>query len=160
MSTGWLDIDHGQHWLRLWLAAWRHQAITRTNVDFPLVSALRWHSPESNSTVSTKTLYNEFDSYDFRVTGARHVLQWPMSWWTNLWVDHSWWMYAIYMAVYLSYFICAEIISPFLAAKPRRIWVRVSVTIISKIEKHVRYIYSFGHDIYDVMFISISKLYR
>ena len=23
----------GQHWFRLWLVAWRHQAITRTNVD-------------------------------------------------------------------------------------------------------------------------------
>ena len=27
------DIDLGQHWLRYWLVAWRHQAITWTNVD-------------------------------------------------------------------------------------------------------------------------------
>ena len=27
------DIDLGQHWLRLWLDAFRHQAITWTNVD-------------------------------------------------------------------------------------------------------------------------------
>ena len=24
---------HGEHWLRLWLVAWQHQAITSTNVD-------------------------------------------------------------------------------------------------------------------------------
>ena len=27
------DIDLGQQWLRWWLGAWRHQAITWTNVD-------------------------------------------------------------------------------------------------------------------------------
>ena len=32
------DIDLGQHWLRQWLVAWRHQAITWTNVD---LSSLR-----------------------------------------------------------------------------------------------------------------------
>ena len=31
------DIDMGQHWFRWWLGAIRHQAITWTNVDFPLV---------------------------------------------------------------------------------------------------------------------------
>ena len=30
------DIDLGQPWLRWWLAAWWHQAITCTNADFPL----------------------------------------------------------------------------------------------------------------------------
>ena len=30
------DIDLVQHWLRQWLGADRHQAITWTNVDFPL----------------------------------------------------------------------------------------------------------------------------
>ena len=31
------DRDLGQHWLRYWLAAWWHQAITWINVDFSLV---------------------------------------------------------------------------------------------------------------------------
>ena len=31
------DIDLGQHWLRYWLAVWRHQAITWTNVDLSSV---------------------------------------------------------------------------------------------------------------------------
>ena len=33
MVTPYGDIDLGQHWLRLWLVAWQHQAITWTNVD-------------------------------------------------------------------------------------------------------------------------------
>ena len=35
LVTLYSDIYLGQHWLRQWLAAWRHQAITWTNVDFP-----------------------------------------------------------------------------------------------------------------------------
>ena len=31
------DIDLGQHWLRYWLVAWRHQAITWTSVDLSSV---------------------------------------------------------------------------------------------------------------------------
>ena len=31
------DRDLGQHWLRLWPVAWRHQAITLTNVDLSSV---------------------------------------------------------------------------------------------------------------------------
>ena len=31
--TPYGDIGLGEHWLRWWLAAWRHQAITWTNVD-------------------------------------------------------------------------------------------------------------------------------
>ena len=33
-------IDLGQHWLRLWLVVWRHQAIIGTNDDFSL---MRFH---------------------------------------------------------------------------------------------------------------------
>ena len=35
MSYG--DMELGQHWLRLWLVAWRHQAVTWTNVDLSFV---------------------------------------------------------------------------------------------------------------------------
>ena len=31
--TPYVDINIGQHWLRWWLLAWRHQAITWINVD-------------------------------------------------------------------------------------------------------------------------------
>ena len=33
LVTPYGDVDLGQHWLRQWLVAWRHQAITWTNVD-------------------------------------------------------------------------------------------------------------------------------
>ena len=32
-SFGYIDLD--QHWLRQWIVAWRHQAITRTNGVLP-----------------------------------------------------------------------------------------------------------------------------
>ena len=32
--TPHVDIDLGQHWLRWWLIAWRHQVIFRLNIDF------------------------------------------------------------------------------------------------------------------------------
>ena len=33
LVTSYGDRDLGQHWLRWWLVAWRHQAITWTNMD-------------------------------------------------------------------------------------------------------------------------------
>ena len=33
LVTPYGEIDLGQHWLRQWLVAWQHQAITWTNVD-------------------------------------------------------------------------------------------------------------------------------
>ena len=38
MVTPYGNIDLGQHWFRKWLVAWRHQAITWTNVEFSSVS--------------------------------------------------------------------------------------------------------------------------
>ena len=37
------DIDLGQHWLRQWLVAWWHQAITWTNVDLWSVRSIGIH---------------------------------------------------------------------------------------------------------------------
>ena len=37
------DRDLAQHWLRLWLVAWRHQAITWTNVDWSSVKSSDIH---------------------------------------------------------------------------------------------------------------------
>ena len=37
------NMELGQHWLRLWLVAWRHQAITWTNVDLSSVMSLGIH---------------------------------------------------------------------------------------------------------------------
>ena len=43
LVTPYGDRDLGQHWLRLWLVAWRHQAITWTNVDLPSVRSIGIH---------------------------------------------------------------------------------------------------------------------
>ena len=37
LVTPYGDLDLGQHWLRQWIVAWRHQAITWTNVDLSSV---------------------------------------------------------------------------------------------------------------------------
>ena len=37
------DRDLGQHWLRYWLVAWRHQAITWTNVDLLSITSSGIH---------------------------------------------------------------------------------------------------------------------
>ena len=36
-------MDRGQHWLRKWLAAWRHQAFTWTNFDLSSVRSFDIH---------------------------------------------------------------------------------------------------------------------
>ena len=43
LVTPFGDIDLGQHWLRWWLDAWRHQAITWNNVDLSSVRSCGIH---------------------------------------------------------------------------------------------------------------------
>ena len=43
LVTPYGDRDLGQHWLRKWLVAWRHQAITWTNVDWSSVKSSGIH---------------------------------------------------------------------------------------------------------------------
>ena len=45
------DID--QHWLRWWLVAWWHQAITGTNVHLSSVTEAQWQSVDGNFTQDT-----------------------------------------------------------------------------------------------------------
>ena len=40
------DRDLGQHWLRYWLVAWRHQTITWTTVDWSSMKSSDIHSRE------------------------------------------------------------------------------------------------------------------
>ena len=46
LVTPYGDRDLGQLWLRQWLVAWRHQAITWTNVDLSSVMSLGIHLRE------------------------------------------------------------------------------------------------------------------
>ena len=43
LVTPFGDLDLGQRWLRYWLVAWRHQAITWTNVDLSSVKSSGIH---------------------------------------------------------------------------------------------------------------------
>ena len=43
LVTPYGNINLGQHWLRYWLVAWRHQAITWTNVDLSSVRSSGIH---------------------------------------------------------------------------------------------------------------------
>ena len=43
LVTPYGNIDLGQHWPRQWLHAWRHQAITCTNVDLSSVKSSDLH---------------------------------------------------------------------------------------------------------------------
>ena len=43
LATPYGDIHLGQHWSREWLVAWRHQAITWTNVDLSSVKSCGIH---------------------------------------------------------------------------------------------------------------------
>ena len=43
LVTPYGDRDMGQHWLRQWLVAWQHQAITWTNVDLSSVEICGIH---------------------------------------------------------------------------------------------------------------------
>ena len=70
LLTPYGDRDLGQHWFRLWLVAWRHQAITWTNVDWSSVKpngirirAIRQEMPQTSITkLCLKTTYLKFHS--------------------------------------------------------------------------------------------------
>ena len=52
------DIELGQHWLRKWLVAYRHQAITWTNVRLT-ISLVQCHSTEGNFTRDTSAIIHK-----------------------------------------------------------------------------------------------------
>ena len=58
---------HGQRWLRKWLVACRHQAITRTNVNLLLIRLLRTHL---NDILFEKLLFS-FKKMNLKMSSAR-----------------------------------------------------------------------------------------
>ena len=48
------DIDLGQHWFRQWLDAWRHHAITRTNIDLSLIRFCSIHLHSVSKVIFSK----------------------------------------------------------------------------------------------------------
>ena len=51
------DINLGQHWLRSWLVAWWHQAIT-LNQCWLTISKVHWNPSEGNLTRDTSAINN------------------------------------------------------------------------------------------------------
>ena len=68
LVTPYSDIDLGHNWLRQWLAAWQHQAITWTNVDSLLVRMFSFHLKAITQQVHN-LLYNamNFKNYTFKI---------------------------------------------------------------------------------------------
>ena len=68
-----------QHWLRQWLVAWRHQAITWTNVDFLSIRICGIHLEQFHIKCPATILYNEFENYTFKITATTPRGQWVKS---------------------------------------------------------------------------------
>ena len=70
LVTPYGDRDLGQHWLRYWLVAWRHQAITWANVDLSSVRASGIHLSANSqeipqppiTEISLKIIYVKFQA--------------------------------------------------------------------------------------------------
>ena len=81
LVTPFADIYLSQHWLRQWLVAWRHQAITWTNVDLSSVRssgihlrAISWEMPQPPFTkVSLKMTYLKLN---WKLPGANELTHW------------------------------------------------------------------------------------
>ena len=86
LVTPYGDINLGQHWLRQWLVAWRHQAITWTSVDLSSVRSSGIHLrailqeiPQPSVTwvneISLKISYLKFCS---NLPGVNELTHWPL----------------------------------------------------------------------------------
>ena len=78
--TPYGDRKLGQHWIRLWFVAWRHQAITWTNVDLSSVRS------KVNFTAGTAAINhcNWLEKYSFKIS-----LKYPRPPWvkvSKIWV--------------------------------------------------------------------------
>ena len=67
------DIDLGQHWFRQWLAAWRHQAITWTNVDLPSARSIGIHL----STILQEILQLSITKISWKITFLKFLWNLP-----------------------------------------------------------------------------------
>ena len=66
--TSYGNVDHGQHWLRLWLVVWWHQAITWTDVDFSLTRFTTFTCDQLNSDCPIDYSDNEFENHNCEIT--------------------------------------------------------------------------------------------
>ena len=73
LMTPYGDKDLGQHWLRQWLVAWRHQAITWTNVDLPSVRSIGIHL----STILQEILQPSITKISWKITSLKFLWNLP-----------------------------------------------------------------------------------
>ena len=82
--TSYDDIDLRKRWLRQWLVAWRHQAITWTNVDLSSVrsSDIRVRAISHNQALNHYQLANHFYKISFKSPGGQWI---NCTWWSPAW---------------------------------------------------------------------------
>ena len=69
------DIDLGQHWLRWWLGVWWHQAITWTNVDYPVAFIWGVISQEASQPLVTKISFKiTYQKFNSDLPGANELI--------------------------------------------------------------------------------------
>ena len=68
----------GQNWFRQWLAAWRHQAITSTNVDLPSIRSRGIHLWAISHHFSARATVpqNIFEDYTIKLTMTSAQFLW------------------------------------------------------------------------------------
>ena len=107
LVTPYDDIDMGQHWLQQWLAAWRHQAINRTNIELLHLMVTVFLSVISRQNLKVNSLCHGSSCLLFRiysvyftvfnltglltVTSIIRAQMWQLTDWTQQTVCNSTW---------------------------------------------------------------------
>ena len=73
LMTPYGDRDLGQHWLRQWPVAWRHHAITWTNVDLSSIRSIGIHS----STILQQILQPPITTISWKITLVKFLWNLP-----------------------------------------------------------------------------------
>ena len=78
LVTSYGDNDIGQHWLRLWFAAWRHQAITWTNVYLRIMVSNHTSFVDVSTNTLSKICIWKYFFTDFEhlpgANGVNHII--------------------------------------------------------------------------------------
>ena len=95
------DRDVGQHWLRWWLVAWQHQAITWTNVDWSSVKssdihigAISQEMPQPSVTKIRSKIFIQYLKFHSKFPGANELMvctlvclkNWHVLWFTLMYI--------------------------------------------------------------------------
>ena len=71
--------DLGQHWFRYWLVAWRHQAITSTNVDWSSVKSSDIHIRAISQEMPQPSIFKLKSVLKSHISNFIQIFQDPMS---------------------------------------------------------------------------------